>query len=70
MSEGKKESETSLKYREALLGETREELQKADSKASILLATTGIAKIKAAAKHFAAIGISGYAVVIPGKWNR
>ena len=33
----------STKYREALLTETREELQKADSKASILLAASGIA---------------------------
>lgn len=31
------------RYREALLAETREELQKADAKASILLAATGIA---------------------------
>jgi hypothetical protein len=35
--------EAGLKYREALLRETREELQKADAKASILLAATGIA---------------------------
>jgi hypothetical protein len=32
-----------LEYREALLAETREELQKADNKASILLAASGIA---------------------------
>jgi hypothetical protein len=31
------------RYREALLSETREELQRADAKASILLAATGIA---------------------------
>jgi hypothetical protein len=35
--------EGSNQYREALLAETREELQKADAKASILLAATGIA---------------------------
>jgi len=36
-------SESANKYKEALLAETREELQKADTKASILLAASGIA---------------------------
>jgi hypothetical protein len=36
-------SDMALKYKEVLLGEIREELQKADSKATILLAASGIA---------------------------
>jgi hypothetical protein len=36
-------SNEACRYKEALLGETREELAKADAKASILLAATGVA---------------------------
>ena len=43
MRDKSRETTSSVGFKEALLRETREELQKADSKASILLAATGIA---------------------------
>ncbi len=43
MTDSPESQSDGVKYREALLRETREELQRADFKASILLAATGIA---------------------------